>query len=1226
MSTLDYSGYALPSTEEEVTQEITTGLDYSNYVRPDKPAETLSVTPPSKYTYDSIKSNDGLRRTAVRFAKNRIGHKTIDEDEAIDEFIEHFRQMSVNEVYAGMDFNYVSGLVTDSKSSLEKKQELEDYKTLYTAFEKMPSFFESGGSDSLTALLDYTSGIATAPSTYLSLLIPAGGKVAGQAAVATSKLAIGRLLTEGVFKQGSRGFLGTGLRANKNLIGSVVDNPLKSTAVVEGIGGSLQDIGEQNVRQELDIQDGYDFGRTALAAAVSAGTSVGVPLTFLRKKVVKRIESDTGELKRETGEAILKRKEEATKNADKTIEENSELANSVTQKLNALNREMYDAGKKRLGEMADGAELNESIRVAVSPEKFKQVTGALTEILKNIGGLEPNERIMDGLARAVRELKRGDTPGSQKATKDLQESFGSLIRKYNLTYDDIGNIFIADVSDAARTMQIAGQSKKDFMASLKKFDASLNDVANFDVFGFSIELKELSAELSENIRKGDVRGALSSAGGKTTLDKIMEKTMGEKAYDSARRADAARLAFMTSQTATTVRNTLSGVSRVGIDLATRSLDNALAKATGTNKLTPNSDEWAVIYGLMNKKEAGLVEEVFELGFQDKASHLFRQLADIGDATGINQANKVGRLEKVARELNALNTISDNMFKRAAFVGNLKRGLNDLYTQSVKDSQDFIKEFGSDAYLKKFKRPVEASDFDLKEILRTGRFNDVFGTAEGKQALDKIIEDTLYFTFQKTPDSKFARTAISTIHSMPFAATSVFPFPRFMFNAMRFTYEYSPVYLAANSGARGQLFNASKGIANKLTNKEIFSVDDTITSYEDAAKGLIGLGALAAATAFRMSEHAGENWYDYKTESGKTFSMLPLFPAPPYLFFGDMLARYIKGEPIFKNQDTFVSAIQALTGAQFKAGLGLYALEGAIQDITDPDLSVEEKFGKFGGEFVGNLLSTITIPVTALQDLDNTFLAPDDERLVKEGQKDFFSLIVDKTLQRIPRSYMLEKKLEEVLGDSLGYKAPTIRQEATKEGVRRREAPITRQTAGLLLNEKKNAFEAELDRLKIRKYTLFPRTTNVEYNEMYGGLMDEFVANYFVPFVKGKYYNDLEDADLVVDGRVVSLTKAERQADALKAYVSAIKDKYINPGLKNHRTRVNMLQKYPHYPKDVLDFERLPKNVRQLAKHAYVKMHGSPSKDNDYDYFKLLRIGRKIDANYPLNFEILEGGN
>jgi hypothetical protein len=398
-------------------------------------------------------------------------------------------------------------------------------------------------------------------------------------------------------------------------------------------------------------------------------------------------------------------------------------------------------------------------------------------------------------------------------------------------------------------------------------------------------------------------------------------------------------------------------------------------------------------------------------------------------------------------------------------------------------------------------------------------------------------------------------------------------------------------------------------------------DELITSYNNAAKGLVGTGMFAGATAFRMSEHAGENWYEGRTPSGKTYDLRPFFPAAPFLFFGDIAARLMKDEPVFKNRDTFTSAIQALTGAQFKAGLGAYALERALDDLTSKDLDITDKIFTMGAEYFGNLFSTFTIPLTAVQDLYNTFLAPDDERIVKDmNKKDAFSLLVNKSLQRIPMNNAIEKQLENLIGKSTGYKAPKNRRSATKEGLMRRIAPVTRQTAGLLLNEKKNKFEKEMDRLKIRSYSKFPRTQNPEYDEMYGNIMDSYIGEVIVPFINSKAYQDLESIDIIVEGKKVTLSKNERQREKLSGIIKEVKNE-IGLGLRNQQTRINMAEKYKNYPKDVLDFNRLPQTIQTLAKLAYAKTYGAVASKNDYDYYKLLNLAKRLNENYPLNLEI-----
>ena len=119
------------------------------------------------FTYQDFKSNDGLRQAAVRFGVNHLNFSAeeLDEEEAIDEVLEHFRSLDTNELTAIQDYGYVSALQAD-----ENTQELTDYKNLYQAYRALPYFgsgsaaFNSMGSFG-TALGDYAEGIATAPST-----------------------------------------------------------------------------------------------------------------------------------------------------------------------------------------------------------------------------------------------------------------------------------------------------------------------------------------------------------------------------------------------------------------------------------------------------------------------------------------------------------------------------------------------------------------------------------------------------------------------------------------------------------------------------------------------------------------------------------------------------------------------------------------------------------------------------------------------------------------------------------------------------------------------------------------------------------------------------------------------------------------------------------------------------------------------------------------------------
>ena len=94
-----------------------------------------------------------------------------------------------------------------------------------------------------------------------------------------------------------------------------------------------------------------------------------------------------------------------------------------------------------------------------------------------------------------------------------------------------------------------------------------------------------------------------------------------------RALDTARLASMTSQTATTVRNTVSGYTRVGIDTVVKAVDRGIATSLGKGVQTPNEDILLLAYGLINKKSRKQSPKSL-MRVSNKATQLFRELQDI----------------------------------------------------------------------------------------------------------------------------------------------------------------------------------------------------------------------------------------------------------------------------------------------------------------------------------------------------------------------------------------------------------------------------------------------------------------------------------------------------------------------------------------------------------------------------------------------------------------------
>lgn len=1123
-----------------------------------------------EFNYNKWKNSDKLKDASIRFAKNHLGYDEINADDAVDETIEHFRKFSVNELTAARDYNYVSALVAD-----KKQEELTDYKQLYTAFEKLPTAFSRDAAPG--AFLDYAEGIIKAPSTYLGLLLPAAGKVGGLAAQKTAQLGVSRIINAALLNPAKR--------------------PLVSTAIIEGVGGSLQNVAEQKTLLEADLQDEYSFLSTGLAAGVSAATGAGVGLMALKGKAVKYIEKDTGEIVEESIDAITKRKEAATKKATEIIKskKGKKIAKSLKEKLDALDPEKVMFGRQTAKEMAEAEGISDPLRLAFNPDKYDQVLGFLTETLANTThkdaktgalkvGLKEGERITDGITRVIREMRIDDAP-------DVDNAFGKLLRDYDLNMDDLGNLIAADVSESARILQKAGQAKKLLSSEVSRLSQSLDDVMSFDLFGYDKQIKDQMADAKKLLEKHDVRGfveAIDPDGAKGILGKTMA---------GARELDALRLGLMTSQTATTVRNYVSGITNVGFDTLTRGLDLGLKKIAGKSTLSPNSEVFGVAYGLINKKEAAAVETIFEMGFEEKASKLFRQLADIGSVGGGMPDSKVTALGHIARNANALNTISDNMFKRAALVGNLKRSLNQLYRNAAKDPRAYREQFGKE---------LDADDFNLISIMKNGRFNDVFGTKQGQKALDKVVNDSLFFTFQRPPQNALSRALVNNMHRVPFLGSSFVPFPRFIMNAMRFTYEYSPAYLILNKEAREQTIDVGKSALNRIPLVNLKTNDEVIDSYTEASKGLVGLGVLAGATAFRMNQletfglEGGERWYEGRNSKGETFDMRPFFPAAPYLFFGDFIARQMMGEPL---KPQFVQgAIQALSGTQFRAGLGLYALEDAVGNIIEQGVTGEAA-GEIASRAAANIVATYTIPFTAGQDLYNTFVAPDDERVVKDRNvEDLWSLLVYKSLSRLPGNNAIERKLAEF---GVIREAPDVLITGTSEEKIRRKIPISRQTSGILYNERKNRFEKELDRLGISRSSVYGGKSGIrEYDYLYKLLIREYVDEHIIPFTKTKKYKDAPELKLG-DKKI---SKSEHQATLLKDRISKFKTE-VSSSLREYQAGESAKNIYGFNPIERFRFERVPEMYRKLAQIKYSEQKGTPKKYWQWDYGLLNKIAR-----------------
>ncbi len=1114
----------------------------------------------SVISYENMKKNPAVLEAAKRFLSDRYGMTNVKDEDIVDEFIEHFRSFDVNEMTTAGDFNYVSAAAADAKKSDKAAMRLADYRLLYQAYREMPAFYEEGGAEN--AFGDYLEGLLKAPSTYLGLLLPGIGKGAGVASTQAAKAAVAGTLRQAFQPQ----------RIGSRMIQAAASNPVKTTIAGEAAFGALQNVAAQKTEIEADLRDKFDNSELMVTAVASGVLPAAAAVGLAKSGFSSFAERNVGDLLDEADKNTLRLIEEATVNADEAIAgADAKVVGDTKRLLRALNPDNVKAGDEAFdrvrtqmqGEMAGDAvadvdadyDFIPTFDIILDPSKKKRIFAMAVELVEAAGGIRKFTR-PDGVVeeeRVTEAISRGLKTLSEKEIADKMD-MGDIFARYNLTADDFANMFMADLSEAGRTLR-GGRAARDLL-----------NAAHDDLFGFSAQRK---GELHEAIEKLEKEG---SAGVDSFLKKVdatrddVNVGIAQRTLSGARALDSLRLASMTSQTGTTVRNTVSGAARLGIDVITKAFDRGISKAVGKNVSGPNDDIFAVLFGITNKKEAMAIEATFKSAFSTKATQLFRELQDIADATNMPAGQKLDRMRAIGANLNALNTASDNMFKRASFIGTLKRKLNENYSARLRDGE-----------------APDAKEFDLREIVRSGKFKQAFSTKEGKRMLDEAIEEALYFTYQKTPDSGVARALINGIHKAPFLTTSLVPFPRFIANAMRFTYEYSPLYLLDAGFVRFAAKNQD--------------------NYEELAKGLVGSGMLMGAVAYRMSEHAGENWWEGKRADGSTYDLRPFFPAAPFLFIGDLVARSIdqdvaniagfkeQDRPLYGDNNELADAIQALSGTQFRAGMGLYALDSALRDVMaeeDPD-----KINKMLTSAAANVVNTFSIPLTMLQDTYNTFAAPDEARIVRNTRSgDMLSLFINKSLARVPGNY----RIEEFLAEKLGTNPSEIYQSPTRGEDLRRVTPFSRQVYGALYNERKNRLEKELAELKISRNIIFAKTGVPEADALIAQFMGEYMTDYVVPAIEA------------------SDTYKSKTREEKKSFIKALIHDYrqdIMSLVEYNAKQPVYKERYGFNPMEKSGFRKLPKVTRERALAYYHKTHGQPE-DGKYDYTKLLYYAKYLE--------------
>ena len=950
---------------------------------------------------EKLLKDEQFLNDATAFLIDRGGYDAEDlmsAENVYENYMEHFRFQNVNEVTAVNDLLYAQNADEESK---------ERFARLMDTYDKMDSDL------GFAAAGDYVAGVLSAPSTYAGIFTGGGAKVGALAAQQGVKLGIREIL--------KRGAAGQALR-------SAATKGAVRAGAVEGTIGAGQVAAQEQTRVELDMQDEIRGGAVALGAAAGAipGSIFGAAAQTQRavtENVAERVLKIT---EKQSARAA----EHANRTTTKQVFEDD-----ATSKTALDVYENLVSRKKAIEETFPEVETGRKIKETLKPDDAEIVDAPTTPKPKMplVASLE--EKSLQNLAAFATKLMDKVEPVEGERFASIlgralksefynPDSLRALAKDFGLKVSDLGPLLAAEFSQAGKTLKVASQ------LSQAEKKARLDELDTIDAF--LAEAVEITNPAREAVEAID--------------DEIGKGLLG-KANDVLRRINKARIGLMTVQLATTTRNVTNGYMRnyvyafdnLGAGLYNKTFTKTAAKQRLKKKdiFNPTDEqikaeaERAVRLGnaqlrtaydsFMFKDLMGITtaetraltrlmkDERF--GKSEAGKLLFMEMGDVAD-----HAKMGGGILTVARKLNTLNTMSDNMFKRAI----LSRELN---------------------------KAILAGGYEegLNGVLKKGRFGDV-----DEDLIAKGMEEAIDFTYQtgrfQGKEGAFNSVADTFIQASSTQLGSTFvPFPRYLVNQFRFFYEHTPILGMVDAF----------GILNKS------DFDQRIGKQLGGAMMLTGLYALRANHG---DETTGPFEYKNPFGTGIVDAQASLGPFSAHAFAADAIYRYFNADKISRPAK-IRDFVKALGGGQFRP-TGLALVDGLFDTYQSgiKDGELDTKLEEMGARFLGNYMNTYTVGAGVLKDVVAT-LDPDMRIVADNTDVKFWPYVFKQATRSFPR--------EITEGESTFFGRKRL-ESPTRATEVRMVNPFMRQITGLAQQEPRNLAEREFDRLGLEYFEISPR--------------------------------------------------------------------------------------------------------------------------------------------------------
>jgi hypothetical protein len=959
------------------------------YDREDDGYKFMDLTEDEEFRQDLVDFFTGGR---YEYSKEQLNEKGW--DGLAKDFVEHMRWQATNETTGLFDITYV-------RSDKYNQRGKDAFGKLMEAYDRS----DGGGTGFLAGVADYAHAFAVSPTTLATIAtggFGVGSKLAARGTTMASQAAVRQFLLKNLAKGATRkaamelveqgakqaATKAAGRQMMREAPRSVTRAALGSAGrsfALEGAveGGISYNMGKT---REHVSPTGYEYTNGMLLRDTAIGATLGATLGGVSGALNQRTrnnafdalivqvkrEQEFLEVARKNSKEILRTTDPAEKQevlmetikslVPLTKEQEDQVNKAIIRttgkpkakakaKLDPLDPVKVEAGEDimldeifKLVESSDKAAIpitagmsTDTIRsVAASKIALRRAMTASAAVVEDATGnnkidllesatdasafvgLGENQRITSWISEAI-DAGRLDTAELKK----FREHFG-------LTKEQMSLIWLSEFSEAGRRLAEASTLKRQFTdlekAGMKEMTDSLTRLHQQGASSIPDEaIDEIAKELAKN-----------------------DKSLSAKVMRWLNQADAAQVAFMTTQVGTSTANVLGSGYNVLAD-ASDEFWKAFYRSVVTGDLKTNGRAFANTFSTLRGMSfmnidaevlRNMLKNQMPMAYQTLFHETLRADKAIGHTSGF---------VRFARNMNFLNAASDSVFKTGVFYGQLDRQLRN----AALDGTNPVKIGG---------RTIT----NVREFIKYGRSLDELP----EEYLDKAINESLRITMQKSTKgrtdgfSKAMTTLEDWHHKTPFLVSQGLgiPFPRYVANHLEYVADYTGYSLAY-----GWAKKAGFVLAGDLSEK---------TMEDRAARAMTGMSAMIAG--YLIADQKGDDFtykdfgFGFGKYSGGVDITRPAGWGLTHLFLGEFLHDY------FDNDSTVThNSLKKFGGKLLEIGAAVNldmggqensVLGHALTYMDEPSEINKDKFEKAIGRFV----SVFTYPTTVVTDIHEQF--------------------------------------------------------------------------------------------------------------------------------------------------------------------------------------------------------------------------------------------------------------